>query len=212
MVRPNVFFSTGVQRYLADLDGRDAQWTQVPAQRQSTFEFSPFSRASCRKSRIKASCHGPSAGVLLPALDPSSRAMLTMRGAALAAVAVSLPYLAAALPASSVRSEDPCAKIAGKTYVPPADALACLKVFPFNETLRQNVISVVSTVFDFYTFEDYYLDSPPPFQESTKNIRAELSRINSTKYEVSFHPSAFDRCASDDVARQIMISIKIFTT
>ena len=110
--------------------------------------------------------------------------MFRLRGAALAAVALGLPNLTGALP-TMPRSEDPCAKVAGKTFVPPTDALACLKSFPFNETLRQNVMSVVSTVFDFYTFEDYYLNSPPPFQESTKNIRAQLSRINSTKYEVS---------------------------
>lgn len=37
---------------------------------------------------------------------------------------------------------DPCIKVAGKTFAAPADALACLKSFPFNETIRQNVISV----------------------------------------------------------------------
>lgn len=81
-------------------------------------------------------------------------------------------------------------KIAGKTFVPPADALACMKSFPFNETLRQNVLDVVSRVFDFYTFEDYYLKSPAPFQDSTTNIRAQLARINTTHYAVS------TRCSS----------------
>lgn len=93
-----------------------------------------------------------------------------------------------ASPANAVprqASSDPCAAIAGQEFVSVADALACQKSFPFNETLRQNVLSVVSRVFDFYTFEDYYLDSPSPFQESTSNIRAELARINSTVYEVS---------------------------
>ena len=80
---------------------------------------------------------------------------------------------------------DPCAAIAGKPFVPPADALACLKSFPFNETLRQNVLQTVSRVFDFFTFEEFYLNSPPPFQESTKNIRAELARIGRTQYAVS---------------------------
>ncbi|KAI5117463.1 hypothetical protein M0805_004067 [Coniferiporia weirii] len=81
---------------------------------------------------------------------------------------------------------DPCAAIAGKTFVVPADALACLKFFPFNETLRQNVLQTVSRVFDFYTFEDFYLDSPPPFQESTSNIREELARINSSEYATDY--------------------------
>ena len=79
---------------------------------------------------------------------------------------------------------DPCAKIAGQAFAPPADALACMKSFPFNETLRQNVLTAVSRVFDFYTFEDYYLNSPPPFQESTINIRQELTKLNETVFEV----------------------------
>ena len=90
-------------------------------------------------------------------------------------------WLASAAPTQ----QDPCAKIAGLRFVDPADALACQKSFPFDETLRQNVLSVVSRVFDFYTFEDFYLNSPPPFQESTTDIRAQLSRINTTKYAVS---------------------------
>ncbi|KAH9947801.1 hypothetical protein B0H21DRAFT_876506 [Amylocystis lapponica] len=90
----------------------------------------------------------------------------------------------------TLENSDPCAAIAGQTYVAPADAMACLTSFPFNETLRQNVLTVVSRVFDFYTFEDYYLHSPPPFQASTVNIRAELSRINSTAYDSDY---AFNR-------------------
>ncbi len=82
-------------------------------------------------------------------------------------------------------SDDPCAKIADQTFVDPADALACLKSFPFNEIFRQNILSVVSRVFDFYTFEDFYLNSPPPFQESTTDIRAQIQRIHSTSYAVS---------------------------
>ncbi|KAA1476881.1 hypothetical protein DENSPDRAFT_536011 [Dentipellis sp. KUC8613] len=83
-------------------------------------------------------------------------------------------------------SSDPCADIAGQTFVPMPDLLACQRSFPFNETLRQNILTVISRVFDFYTFEDYYLDSPPPFQESTANIRAEISRINSTQYDTDY--------------------------
>lgn len=79
---------------------------------------------------------------------------------------------------------DHCAEIAGTLFVKPADALACMRSFPFNETLRQNVLSTVSRVFDFYTFEDYYPKSTRPFPNNI-NIRAELARINSTLYEVS---------------------------
>ncbi|OCH94582.1 hypothetical protein OBBRIDRAFT_100132 [Obba rivulosa] len=97
---------------------------------------------------------------------------------------VGLPILSSAIPAP--RSADPCAKIAGQAFVVPADAMACLTSFPFNETLRQNVMSVVSNIFDFYTFEDYYLNSPPPFQESTVQIRQELARINTTQYSSDY--------------------------
>ena len=91
------------------------------------------------------------------------------------------PWFAAAAPAASA---DPCAKIAGLTFVPPAEALACYKAFPFNQTLFENVLDNMDRVFDFYTFEDYYLNSPPPFQESTNNIRATLATIRNTKFAV----------------------------
>jgi hypothetical protein len=48
------------------------------------------------------------------------------------------------LAARAAIASDPCTKIAGKTFVAPADAIACQKSFPFNETLRQNVMAVVS--------------------------------------------------------------------
>jgi len=93
--------------------------------------------------------------------------------------------LAAAAPAhQNDLPPDPCIKIAGLSFVDPADAIACQRSFPFDEELRQNVIDVVSRVFDFFTFEDFYLNSPPPFQESTTDIRAEIARINSTEYAV----------------------------
>ena len=92
----------------------------------------------------------------------------------------------------AIATHDPCTNIAAQTFVDPADALACVRSFPFNETLRQNVLTVVSRVFDFYTFEDFYLNSPPPFQESTTNIRAQIQRINSTQYAVSASPTPSD--------------------
>ncbi|PPQ66788.1 hypothetical protein CVT24_008697 [Panaeolus cyanescens] len=89
---------------------------------------------------------------------------------------------------------DPCAKIAGQTFVLPADALACYKAFPFNETLRQNVLTNMERVFDFFTFEDFYLNSPPPFQESTNNIRATLAQLNKTRFttDYDFNVAVYD--------------------
>ena len=59
-------------------------------------------------------------------------------------------------------------KVAGLQIADPADTIAFQKSFPFNKTLRQNVLSVVSRLldFDFYAFEDFYMNSPSPFQES----------------------------------------------
>ena len=95
-----------------------------------------------------------------------------------------LALLGRALLVDASAAYDPCIGVAGLQFVDPADAIACQKSFPFNETLRQNVLIVISRVFDFYTFEDYYLNSPSPFQDSTTNIRADIARINSTYYEV----------------------------
>ncbi|KAG6860617.1 hypothetical protein C0995_009371 [Termitomyces sp. Mi166 len=103
------------------------------------------------------------------------------------AAACLLPHVVSAAPSST----DPCVKVAGKAFVPPADALACYKAFPFNETLRQNLLTNVARVFDFFTFEDYYLNSPPPFQESTVDIRATIAKLNLTQYAVSPAPSEF---------------------
>ncbi|KAF8958955.1 hypothetical protein BDZ97DRAFT_1429044 [Flammula alnicola] len=100
------------------------------------------------------------------------------------------PWLTAAAPSAA----DPCAKIAGLTFVPPADALACYKAFPFNQTLFENVLDNMDRVFDFYTFEDFYLNSPPPFQESTNNIRATLANIRNTKFatDYDFNKALYD--------------------
>ncbi|TFK19252.1 hypothetical protein FA15DRAFT_760162 [Coprinopsis marcescibilis] len=85
-----------------------------------------------------------------------------------------------------VAEDGPCNKLAGRSYAPPLDVLACYKSFPFNETIRQNVLTVLDRVFDFFSFENYYLDSPPPFEGSTVDIRANLARINSSVYETDY--------------------------
>lgn len=61
---------------------------------------------------------------------------LTIVGALLA------PALTLAAPSPTV--SDPCAEIAGLAYADPALVIACQKSFAFNETLRQNVMTVVS--------------------------------------------------------------------
>ncbi|KAH8834368.1 hypothetical protein DL96DRAFT_1522051 [Flagelloscypha sp. PMI_526] len=98
---------------------------------------------------------------------------------------VSLSVLLAS--AVQVYAQDPCAAIAGKTFIAPAALRACEKSFPFNETLRQNILTNGARILnDFFTFKEYYSNSPAPFQESTVNIAAELKRINTTKYKTDY--------------------------
>lgn len=83
--------------------------------------------------------------------------------------------------------DDPCAAVAGKPYVSPAAFRACEKSFPYNETLKANVLTNAAKLLDnFFSFVDYYKDSPAPFEESTSDIYGEIARINSTTYEVRF--------------------------
>lgn len=118
--------------------------------------------------------------------------MSFVNGFVLGLMALSLPVISFA-----DSSADPCAKIAGKIYAPSVDALACQKSFPFNETLRQNVLTNIARVFDFFTFEDFYLDSPPPFEESTVDIRAAIAKINSSAYAVGEFFSFLSRPCAD---------------
>ena len=89
---------------------------------------------------------------------------------------------------------DPCAVIAGKPYVVPSQALACLESFPYNETIKVNVMSNAERVMDFFSFEPFYTCSPPPFQESTVQIRNEFSRICRTHYRVSLIDAVYHVC------------------
>lgn len=82
------------------------------------------------------------------------------------------------------RASDPCAAIASVEFSDPVLALACLRSFPVNETIKENVLAVVGGALDFFTFEAEQLHSPPPFQESFVNLRLQLARIQKTTYAV----------------------------
>jgi hypothetical protein len=77
---------------------------------------------------------------------------------------------------------DPCIIIAGKTFVSPADARACLASSPLNDAIRPNVLDIHQK---FYTFENYALNNPPPFQESTVDLRAGVAKVSAAHYRVS---------------------------
>ena len=74
-------------------------------------------------------------------------------------------------------------------YVLPSNAPSCLKSFPSNDTFRQNVLTDMTRVFNTSTFKFYHLRSPPPLQESTNDIRATLSKLNSTTLSVALQLS-----------------------
>jgi hypothetical protein len=134
----------------------------------------------CLRVQILA---GTAANTLLHSLSPMFPATALTLTLFLSSVSLSL---SATLPTTR-GSVDPCTKIAGLPFAQPADILACFKVFPYNETLKLNVLSVVSTTLDFYTFEAQALNVPPPFQESTVNLRKEIARINATTYPVDIY-------------------------
>ncbi|KDQ06441.1 hypothetical protein BOTBODRAFT_181596 [Botryobasidium botryosum FD-172 SS1] len=83
-------------------------------------------------------------------------------------------------------SEDPCEPIANKTWVAPAEVRACLGSFPFNTTLRDNTIDVLSKTLNFHTSVTYSLQEPAPFDEIHVDIQAELARIRGSTYQFDF--------------------------
>ncbi|QRV82824.1 peptidase family S41 protein [Ceratobasidium sp. AG-Ba] len=87
------------------------------------------------------------------------------------------------------RAQDPCAAIAGKTWVKPSQVNACLSYFPFNTTLRDNVVDVVSKTFQqFHTSTSFHLNMPDPFTDDTVDLIRELNRIKSTTYKSDYLP------------------------
>ncbi|KAG8767679.1 hypothetical protein FRC12_006114 [Ceratobasidium sp. 428] len=91
-----------------------------------------------------------------------------------------LPAVALAI---SSRPQDPCGQIRRKAWMKPSEANACLSYFPFNTTLRDNVVDVLSKTFaQFHTSTSYHLNMPDPFTDDTVDILGELKRIGSTTY------------------------------
>ncbi|CDZ98146.1 hypothetical protein [Phaffia rhodozyma] len=92
-------------------------------------------------------------------------------------------------------STDPCTALAvakGKLYN-VADARACLKSVPFNETIRTNILSVVNKVYDLDLFEYEQISQPLPLNQST-NVRTELDRISKATYssDYDFNKDLYD--------------------
>ncbi|CAE7223476.1 unnamed protein product [Rhizoctonia solani] len=85
------------------------------------------------------------------------------------------------------RQNDPCAAIAAKGWYKPSQVLSCLQSFSYNETLRNNIVDVVSKTFNFHTSVSFHLNMPDPFTDDTVDLQGELSRIRGTKYDSDFN-------------------------
>ncbi|KIY66871.1 hypothetical protein CYLTODRAFT_423021 [Cylindrobasidium torrendii FP15055 ss-10] len=89
---------------------------------------------------------------------------------------------------------DACALIAGKKWVSPAEARACLYMAPLNEDIRTNTIEVLNKTLAFHTSVNYQISAPEPFKSDVhEDLHADLARISTQKYssEFEFHLDIF---------------------
>ncbi|KAF8668075.1 Peptidase family S41 [Rhizoctonia solani] len=94
--------------------------------------------------------------------------------------------LATGFPLHPTRS-DPCAAISNSTWVKPSELHSCFSYFPFNTTLRDNIVDVLSKTFDqFHTSTRFHLDMPEPYKDITIDILGELQRIKQSTYSSDF--------------------------
>ncbi|QRW23962.1 3-methyl-2-oxobutanoate hydroxymethyltransferase [Rhizoctonia solani] len=94
--------------------------------------------------------------------------------------------LATGSPLHPTRS-DPCAAISNSTWVKPSELHSCFSYFPFNTTLRDNIVDVLSKTFDqFHTSTRFHLDMPEPYKDITIDILGELQRIKQSIYSLDF--------------------------
>ncbi|KAB5588032.1 Peptidase family s41 domain containing protein [Ceratobasidium theobromae] len=78
-------------------------------------------------------------------------------------------------------------KIAKQAWSKPSEVEECISSFSFNATLRDNVVDVVSRIFDqFHTSTSFHLNMPAPYADSTVDILGELRRIRATVYKSDF--------------------------
>ncbi|KAF9049822.1 hypothetical protein BJ165DRAFT_1454055 [Panaeolus papilionaceus] len=82
---------------------------------------------------------------------------------------------------------DPCASIAGKKWVTPAQVRACITSFPLDPKVKANVIEVVNKTLPFHTSVNYQIQAPPPFEHDVQeDLAADLLRISTQSYSSDF--------------------------
>ncbi|KAF8061523.1 hypothetical protein FPV67DRAFT_1509294 [Lyophyllum atratum] len=89
--------------------------------------------------------------------------------------------------ASSLRPIDPCASIAGKKWVLPRQARACMSATPVDPRIKANVIEVVNKTLPFHTSVNYQIQAPEPYhQDVHEDLKADLARISQQTYSSDF--------------------------
>ncbi|KAJ7096224.1 hypothetical protein C8R44DRAFT_812463 [Mycena epipterygia] len=82
---------------------------------------------------------------------------------------------------------DPCAALAGKKWVSPREARACMFSFPVDPEIKANIIQVVNSTLPFHTSVNYQILAPQPFQNDVhEDIAADLARISQQPYDSDF--------------------------
>lgn len=101
---------------------------------------------------------------------------------------------------------DTCAEIAGRKWVLPSEARACMSAFPVDPVIKSNVspligsyylhsnvapsfqlIEVVNKTLAFHTSVNFQIQAPPPYDRDVhEDLLADLARINQTEYASEF--------------------------
>ncbi|KAK0461182.1 uncharacterized protein EV420DRAFT_1530760 [Desarmillaria tabescens] len=85
--------------------------------------------------------------------------------------------------------KDACAAIAGKKWVTPIQARACISLAPVDPVLKANTIEVLNKTLAFHTSVNYQIQAPKPFQHDVhEDLHVDLDRISQQDH----HPSEFD--------------------
>ncbi|KAJ7446155.1 hypothetical protein B0H11DRAFT_1746039 [Mycena galericulata] len=93
-------------------------------------------------------------------------------------------FLALTLGASA---GDPCAAIAGRKWIAPHEARACMFLFPVDPEIKANIIQVVNGTLPFHTSVNYQILAPHPFENDVhEDIAADLARISHLSHESDF--------------------------
>lgn len=84
--------------------------------------------------------------------------------------------------------KDACAAIAGKKWVTPVQARACITLATVDPVLKANTIDVLNKTLAFHTSVNYQIQAPEPFANDVhEDLHADLARISTQD-----HPSEFD--------------------